>query len=389
MEWDEDNTEYRILEHARANETVVWPVKKQDGRIIEKNWERGWERVTREAKEYRVQRTEDGVGGQEISIHFVQRMDEHSVPKTWWDDSKYASSNHGARVLKDLFVDNPFDFPKSVPLVEDCVRASGGGERDIQVFDFFAGSGATGHATLNLNREDGGRRKYVLVEMGRHFDTVILPRMKKVVHSPDWKEGKPVSRKGLPQVLKYVRLESYEDSMDSLDVAPPSDAHGELMVGSPELAEDYRLRYALGIEMSGSACLLGKEFTDPFAYTLSVARDGVGRDVDVDLPETFNWLIGLRVESRRRIDGVLAITGTEAQGRRCLVLWRNLHQIDSAALDAWADRNRAQFADGLDLVYVNGDHTLNAMRRPGETWVAKSTEPIFRKLMFEDFDSDG
>ena len=295
MEWDEDNTEYRILEHARANETVVWPVKKQDGRIIQKNWERGWERVTREAKEYRVQRTEDGVGGHEISIHFVQRMDEHSVPKTWWDDSKYASSNHGARVLKDLFVDNPFDFPKSVPLVEDCVRASGGGERDIQVFDFFAGSGATGHAILNLNREDGGRRKYVLVEMGRHFDTVILPRMKKVVHSPDWKEGKPVSRKGLPQVLKYVRLESYEDSMDSLDVAPPSDEHGELMVGSPELAEDYRLRYALGIEMSGSACLLGKEFTDPFAYTLSVARDGVGRDVNVDLPETFNWLIGLRV----------------------------------------------------------------------------------------------
>ena len=155
MEWDEDNTEYRILEHARADETVVWPVEKQDGRTIAKNWERGWGRVTREANEYRVQRTEGGVGGQEISIHFVQRMDEHSVPKTWWDDSKYASSNHGSKILKALFGENPFDFPKSVPLVEDCVRTSGGGARDAQVLDCFAGSGATGHAILNLNR---GRR---------------------------------------------------------------------------------------------------------------------------------------------------------------------------------------------------------------------------------------
>ena len=59
-----------------------------------------------------------------------------------------------------------------------------------QVLDFFAGSGTTGHAVINLNREDDGQRKYVLVEIGDHFDTVLLPRMKKVVYSPDWKDGK-------------------------------------------------------------------------------------------------------------------------------------------------------------------------------------------------------
>ena len=191
MEWDEHDTEYRVLEDGRADETVVWPVKEQDGNKIEKNWERGWERVSREARDYRVQRTDDGAGGQEISIHFIQRMDEHSVPKTWWDDSKYASSNHGAKVLKELFRDNPFDFPKSVPLVEDCIRASGGSEHDAHILDFFAGSGSTGHAVINLNREDDGRRRFVLVEMGHHFDTVILPRMKKVTFTPEWKDGKP------------------------------------------------------------------------------------------------------------------------------------------------------------------------------------------------------
>jgi adenine-specific DNA-methyltransferase len=44
--------------------------------------------------------------------------------------------------------------------------------------DFFAGSGTTGHAVMNLNREDGGRRKFILVEMGDYFDTVLLPRIK-------------------------------------------------------------------------------------------------------------------------------------------------------------------------------------------------------------------
>ena len=63
--------------------------------------------------------------------------------------------------------------------------------------------------------------------MGRHFDTIILPRMKKVVYSKDWKSGKPVSRNGVSQLFKYIRLESYEDTMDSLVVAPPSQSQVE------------------------------------------------------------------------------------------------------------------------------------------------------------------
>ena len=221
------------------------------------------------------------------------------------------------------------------------------------------------------------------MEVGRHFETIVLPRMKKVVHSPDWKEGRPVSRAGMSHVLKHVRLESYEDSMDSLEVAPSADEQKGLLAENAALAEDYKLRYALGVETAGSACLLGKEFIDPFAYRLSVVQDGARRDVPVDLPETFNWLIGLRVESRHRIEGVLAITGTDAYGRRSLVLWRNLDEVDAAALDAWFDNHRARFSEALDVIYVNGDHTLNAMRRPGEMWAVESTEPAFRKLMFE------
>ena len=58
---------------------------------------------------------------------------------------------------------------------------------DGYILDFFAGSGTTGHAVINLNREDSGKRKYILVEMGEYFDTVTKPRIEKVIYSKDWK----------------------------------------------------------------------------------------------------------------------------------------------------------------------------------------------------------
>ena len=372
MKWNEEKREYRILEKPKSKEVAIWPIRG----AIQKRWHRGWERVQSEPSEYRIRRDKEDGG---INIDFRIRMDEKAMPKTWWDKSEYASANYGAKALKELFGKKPFDFSKSIPLVEDCIRASGGNEENAIIADYFAGSGTTGHAVINLNREDGGRRKYILVEMGDHFDTVLAPRLKKITYSPDWKDGKPVSRKGGTQLFKTIRLESYEDTLDGLELTPPA---GDLLAKNPELAEDYRLRYALGAETSGSACLSGKDFTDPFAYSLSVVREGVRRAVSVDLPETFNCLIGLRVESRRRIGDVLAITGADAEGRRCLILWRNVGKKNHSALDKWFARNRKQFAESPDIIYVNGDHTLNAMRQPADTWVAETIEPVFRELMF-------
>ena len=77
--------------------------------------------------------------------------------------------------------------------------------------DFFAGSGTTAHAVMNLNREDGGKRKYILVEMGEHYRTVILPRIKKVAFSSAWKDGKANGGQGLSHFVKYYDLEQYED----------------------------------------------------------------------------------------------------------------------------------------------------------------------------------
>ena len=373
MEWNEEKREYRILEKPKSDEVAIWPVRGTS----QKRWHRGWERVQSEPSEYRIRRDKDNGG---INIDFRIRMDEKAPPKTWWDKSEYASANHGAKALKELFGDKPFDFSKSIHLVEDCLRASGGNEENAVIADYFAGSGTTGHAVINLNREDDGERKYILVEMGQYFDTILLPRLKKAVYSKDWKDGKPVSREGNGQLIKYIRLESYEDTMDSLELKQLDD---DALAGNAKLAEDYRLRYALGAETAGSACLLGKTFTNPFAYTLSVVRDGVRREVPVDLPETFNYLLGLRVKSRQLIDGALVIAGADAEGQSCLIIWRNVEEMDDSALDKWFARHRQQFSESLEAIYANGDHTLNAMRQNKETWVAKTIEPVFHELMFE------
>ena len=382
MTWNPENQTWIVEEDPSAGEQAVFPDNEKG---IQKTWRREATTVMRDLQDVAVRKDRSG----RDYVYYKRRLHYEGVMSmSCWFDAKYSAIEHGTALLKAMFGESVFSYPKSVYAVTDSIYTAGASRTDAHVLDFFAGSGTTGHAVLNLNREHGGSRKYTLVEVGLHFDAVLLPRMKKAVHSQEWRDGKPVSRNGVSQLFKYVRLESYEDTMDSLVVTPLSDGQKDLLAKNPELAEDYRLRYALGVETSNSAALLSDEFQDPFAYLFSVVHNGGHREVSVDLPETFNYLIGLRVETRRRIDGVLTITGMDAEGRHCLILWRNLDEMDYAALDAWFDRNRERFASSLELIYTNGDHTLNAMQRPGETWSAETIEPVFRELMFEEPDDE-
>ena len=156
--------------------------------------------------------------------------------------------------------------------------------------DFFAGSGTTGHAVLDLNREDKGNRKYLLIEMGEDFDATLKPRIQKLMYSKDWKDGKPMSRQGLSHVFKYLRLESYEDALDNITFEAGAQSMLQL--------DDYVLSYMLDFETKTSETLLNVAKLDaPFDYKLR--RHGKDEPLAVDLPETFNYLIGLHVASRR------------------------------------------------------------------------------------------
>ena len=377
MTWDSSANEWIVKDKPQTGEQVVFP---DNGDGVQKTWRWEWKTVMNSLADIAVRKDRTG----RDYVYYKRRPhDQGVVSISCWFDARYSATEHGTALLKTMFGESVFSYPKSIHAVMDAIYTAGASRADAYVLDYFAGSGTTGHAVINLNRDDGGLRKYILVEVGQYFDTVLLPRIKKVVYSLAWKDGKPVSRKGVSQSFKYIRLESYEDTLDSLEVTPPDSVQQDLLAQNPALAEDYRLRYALGEETAGSACLLGKDFTDPFAYTLSVVRDGTRREVPADLPETFNYLLGLRVESRRQMDGVLAMTGTDAEGKHCLILWRNLNKIDNATLETWFTNHRAEFAKSLDAIYTNGDHTLNALKQPNETWTAKTIEPVFRELMFE------
>ena len=147
--------------------------------------------------------------------------DETTQPrqKRWLrESSKWQLSSviqDARRGKADLVALGLADFPycHSAPFYMTLLGAFLDSEDKGLVLDFFAGSGTTAHAVINLNREDGGERKYLLVEMGEYFHTVLLPRIKKVIYSADWKEGKPATRNGSSHFLKYYTLEQYEETL--------------------------------------------------------------------------------------------------------------------------------------------------------------------------------
>jgi adenine-specific DNA-methyltransferase len=352
-----------------------------------------------------------------------------------WVDPRYNAGTFGANLLRDIIgTHNPFAYPKSIHTVADALFAAGCSATAL-VLDFFAGSGTTGHAVVNLNRENAeakGWRRFILVEMGNHFDTVLLPRLKKITLTPEWKDGKPQRRATpreaarSPRIMKVIRLESYEDTLNNLQVRRMRPQQGLLDAGEAQgpdrLQDEYRLRYMVDVEAHGDPSLLNiAQFTDPTRYLLNVKRAGSDESEErcVDLLETFNWLLGLTVnriaapqrvrarfardvDEQLRLSGELVladdgpywfrtVTGSLPDGREALVIWRNRPGGDTAlgierdnlVLDAWFTRRGYAAANStFDIVYVNGSTSLAALRRPEVVWTVRPIEVELQRSMF-------
>ena len=345
--------------------------------------------------------------------------------------SSYAlaiKQGEGNQGLSDIIGYKALNFPKPVSIMESIIDAST--EENGLIADYFAGSGTTGHAVLNMNRRTKSKRSYLLIEGGAHFDSVLIPRIKKSTYSDNWKNGKPISCSGVSHSFKYIRLESFEDTLNNLQLPDTP----RLNVGSPEsneMSRDYLLKYWLEFETAGSPSLLNvREFADPTSYTLRVKQPGSDAQVEktIDLVETFNWLIGLHVAHldqprhyaielvretdpelpkdqdtrwrstaiKERDDGefwfraveghILSVPGDDLSRERVLVIWRKLtgdSGRNQAALEAWLNKRdinprESEFA----YIYVNGNHALpsdgNAATR------VRLIEETFAQRMWED-----
>ena len=271
--------------------------------------------------------------------------------------------------LEEILGTDKFDYPKPTSLLKYLINMNCT-DNDI-VFDYFAGSGTTAHAVIDLNRQDDGNRKYILIEMGHHFDTVLKPRIKKAVYAEKWKSAKPVSRDSrLSHIVKYQRIESYEDALNNIGFNERENF----------LFKEHPLSYLLEDETRESPTFLNVvNLENPFRYQLNIVKDMQTQTQAIDLPETFNYLLGLSVSTRhcyfdddRRY---LVYTGA-VEHKSVVVIWR---ETAGWKEEDWERDCRFieehKLAEDATEVYVNTNSIVP------ET---VALDPIFKRLMFSE-----
>ena len=220
--------------------------------------------------------------------------------------------------------------------------------------------------------------------MGEYFDTVLLPRIEKITFAPEWKDGKPKrmatpdEAERSPRIVKSMRVESYEDALNNIAF---DDAAAQLKL--EDRFDDYLIKYMLQWETKDSETLLNViKIASPFTYRLRVHTNGETQERTADIPETFNYLLGLNVRTRRvhRDEGrryvVYRGETRDAPGREVAVIWRKTEGWERSDFD----RDRRFVAeqgliDDVAVVYVNGDSCI-----PG----AITVEPMFKARMFAE-----
>lgn len=172
----------------------VLPLSEDGEKLV---WQRTFDRVYRERDSYVIR------NGSIYTPAF-----EMEIPKTLWKNPIFSNPEYGSEYLTNMFAGHAFGTPKSYHTLIQLISMSAPGI----CMDYYAGSGTTAQAVIELNRKSGDeeKRKYLLVENGNWFYSVIIPRIKKLCVSNKWKNGKPANSEGTSQFFKYFELEQYE-----------------------------------------------------------------------------------------------------------------------------------------------------------------------------------
>ena len=316
-----------------------------------------------------------------------EREEEGQCASNWWHFDQFGHNASASQMMADLFGEKKyFDNPKPVELITGVLQVSG--KKVPLILDHFAGSGTTAHAVINLNRMDGDHRRFILVEMANYFDTVILPRIQKIIFSPEWKDGKPkrlptqeeIDRS--PRLIKILRLESYEDALHNLTTeatlkreSKKAEALRDKLGG-----DGYRLSYLFRLPLETNASMLNVAALEhPFNYRIEVLTEKGPKLETVDLVETFNFLIGLHVQrlenwqnpKDKRVYRV--VKGKDRKEQRVLVLWRDMKDLDPKIEREFLEK-RIKAEGPFGEMLINGDAAV-----PG----VKSLDGIFKRLMEE------
>jgi len=246
--------------------------------------------------------------------------------------------------------------PKPSKLVMTLLQISSG--KTSLVFDFFAGSGTTAHAVLRLNKEDEGKRRYILVEAGDWFETIMVSRIKKIMFSDSWKDGKPLENNeifdGHSHIFKYQYLEQYEDTLDNIEFKQ---------------------------EESDFIYNLPHKFTDPFNFKLKIRKpDGCYEEISVDLIETFNYLMGIYVKKLVSLQNkgkiYRIVLGVREETKQVAVIWRDITDMIEEDYKQEKEFLTEKLSDlnNYDEIYVNAKSALEKAQNLEELFIEKMWE---------------
>ena len=168
----------------------MYEITLPSGRVITPPTGRCW-RVTKEGFERFVAEDKMIYGNSGDGAPAVKRFLSEMpgmVPWTWWPHEEVGHTQEGNKLLAAILGKAVFDYPKPVRLIERILQIAS--DPDSIILDSFAGSGTTAHAVLNMNKVDGGNRKFILIEMMDYADSITAERVKRVIDG--YGEGKKV-----------------------------------------------------------------------------------------------------------------------------------------------------------------------------------------------------
>ncbi len=173
-------------------------------------------------------------------VRIIDKIKEGTRPKSVWTDSKYDASAHGTKLLKNLFEGQKvFSYPKSIHAVKDVIEIFTEKEGDDIILDFFAGSGTTAHAILEVNKEADSNHQFILVEQMDYVESVTVPRVEKVI-----------KKENLGDFI-YCELMPYNQAyMDKIQTAQSSE---ELVALWRDIAENSFLNWYVNEQMPEEA----------------------------------------------------------------------------------------------------------------------------------------
>ena len=175
----------------------------------------------------------------------IHRAKEYITPKSIFSGSKYSASEHGTKLLQNIFPelskDEQFNYPKSIHLVMDCISLFIKDKKDALVLDFFAGSGTTGHAVLEMNKEDGGNRQFILCTNNENniAEEVTYQRVKKVIEGYKGLDQKTYH--GLGGNLRYFKTNLFPFENTDSNIKNYADKLVETLKIKEDSFEEYRV----------------------------------------------------------------------------------------------------------------------------------------------------